>query len=89
MQQENQVLQSSPAKRSRAGLPPSSNRGRAPQHNMRQSMQREEIEPPMREPEPANYNFNEEMADPFGSKKAAVMNTPPGGVPAKANFQNE
>jgi hypothetical protein len=26
---------------------------------------------------PTSYNFDEEMPNPFGSKKAAVMNTPP------------
>ena len=44
-------------------------------------------------------NFDENMADPFGSKKAAVQNTPPGGGGMKqasinggqaaANFHNE
>ena len=58
-------------------------------------------EPPMDEPHGAvgSYdNFDENMADPFGSKKA-VQNTPPGGGGMKqasigggqaaANFHNE
>ena len=49
----------------------------------------------------AGYNFDENMADPFGSKKTAVQNTPPGGgshkqaaammeqPPQSSNFNDE
>ena len=47
---------------------------------------------------PSSYKFDEDMADPFGSKKPTVMNTPPkreptlGGAPLqqpKSNFVDE
>ena len=45
----------------------------------------------------SSYNFNENMQDPFGSKKPTVMNTPPKSDPfasmpqptGKANFHDE
>lgn len=54
-------------------------------------------EPAMGYQQPSSYNFNENMQDPFGSKKPTVMNTPPKSDPfasmpqptGKANFHDE
>ena len=67
---------------------------------MRQSQQAPQHDPYEEQPPTKGaYDFNEDMADPFGSKKAAVMNTPPksnpmagggmGGGGGAANFHDE
>jgi len=61
--------------------------------NVRNSMQMNEEQPPQQnynDPyedmgynKPSGYNLEEAESDPFGSKKAAVMNTPPKSNPMK------
>lgn len=86
MNTENSVLESSPQKRGRVGLPPT-NRSAAAANRARQSrfeapaaseQPQDEYRDP---PQNVNYNYDEGMSDPFGGGNGGgaggVMNTPP------------